>query len=229
MSARESFLHPPPHGASPAPARLTGAMEQALKELEQAFPNGMNAKETENLLRIEATFSAAIENEFSPERIALHHQGLTEFLQKPITRTSLLELHAGMMQGQPHAQSGRYRSVQVIVGQHRPPGPALVPSLMEELLEFIQHGEGNPIARAAWAHVEFETVHPFADGNGRTGRAIISHVLQSPIPLSRFIHADRQGYYRRFRLSDWESWLEWFLHGVEVECRRQRESRAEYQ
>ena len=228
MNQRETFLHPPPQGAAPVPARLAGAVEQALRELEQAFPNGMNAKEMEGLLRIEATCSAAIEDEFDPERIARHHQAMTEFLEKPLTRESLLELHAGMMEEQPHSQPGRYRSVQVVVGQHRPPGPALVPSLMEELLEFVQRGEGNRIARATWAHVQFETIHPFADGNGRTGRAIINHILQSPIPLSRFIHADQQSYYRLFGLSDWESWLEWFLHGVEVECQRQRESREKY-
>ena len=228
MSTRESFLHPPPQGAAPVPARLTGAAERGLRELEQAFPNGMNANDREALLRLEVTCSAAIEDEFDPERIALHHRGLTEFLWKPLSRESLLDLHAGMMQGQRHAQPGRYRSVQVIVGQHRPPAPALVPSMMEELLEFVQQGEGNRIARAAWAHVQFETIHPFADGTGRTGRAIISHVLESPIPMSRFIYADRQGYYLRFRLSNWESWLEWFLHGVAVECRSQQESRREY-
>ena len=228
MNQRETFLRPPPDGTAPVPAPMRDSLEEAQSYLEEIFPASMEEEERDRLVRIEATFSAAIEEEFDPERIARHHRAMTEFLEKPLTRESLLELHAGMMEEQPHSQPGRYRSVQVMVGQHRPPGPALVPSLMEELLEFVQRGEGNRIARAAWAHVQFETIHPFADGNGRTGRAIINHVLQSPIPLSRFIHADRQSYYRLFRLSDWESWLEWFLHGVEVECRRQRESRGEY-
>ena len=66
-------------------------------------------------------------------------------------------------------------------------------------------------------HVEFESIHPFADGNGRAGRALLLHVLGVPIPISRFIHSARSTYYHLFRKSDWPSWLEWMAGGTLIE------------
>ena len=224
-SNRETFLHPPAGGRL-VPEELQGLLETATREMEAAFPREMPASQRDALLRTEATYSAAIEYELDRGRVARHHQALSEFLQKPISRETLLDLHRGMMEDQPHAEPGRYRSVRVIVGEHRPPGPALVPSLMRELMDFLQES-GNDragrIARAVWAHVEYETVHPFADGNGRTGRALITHLLDAPVPLSRFIFAESGGYYRLFQRGGWPDWLEWTLRGILEEARRARE------
>ena len=224
-SNRETFLHPPAGGRL-VPEELQSLLETATREMEEAFQTGMAAGRRDALLRTEATYSAAIEEETDPNRVSLHHRELSRFLEQPLCEQSLLDLHQGMMEGQPHAQPGMYRSVQVIVGRHRPPGPALVPSLMRELMDFLQES-GNDragrIARAVWAHVEFETVHPFADGNGRTGRAIITHLLDAPVPLSRFIFAESGGYYRLFQRGGWPDWLEWTLRGILEEARRARE------
>ena len=111
-------------------------------------------------------------------------------------------MHAAMMEGQQHAQPGQYRTVSVTVGGYRPPGPALVPSLMNELFSHLYKHEGTQITRAVWAHVQFETIHPFADGNGRTGRAVLQAALGVPIPISRFILRERATYYELFRKSD---------------------------
>lgn len=54
-----------------------------------------------------------------------------------------------------------------------PPPPTEVPRLIENLAEFISRTDGNPVIRAAIAHAQFETLHPFIDGNGRTGRALV--------------------------------------------------------
>ena len=225
-SNRETFLHPPPGRVIQVHSRLRGLLETTTREMETAFPQEMPASQRDALLRTEAIYSAAIEDETDPNRVSLHHRELARFLEQPLCERSLLDLHRGMMEGQPHAQPGMYRSVQVIVGRHRPPAPALVPSLMRELMDFLQEGGNNRegrIARAVWAHVEFETVHPFADGNGRTGRAIITHMLDAPAPLSRFIFAERPGYYQLFQQGGWSNWLEWIARGILEEARRARE------
>lgn len=75
--------------------------------------------------------------------------------------------------------------------QFVPPPESDVPRLVDNLAQFITSTEGNPVVRAAIAHAQFETIHPFVDGNGRTGRALIHTVLRradavrnSLIPIS---------------------------------------------
>ena len=248
MMERDIFLHPPQGNSLmlQTPGELVEALETATAELERTFPQEMPAFRARELLQREAVYSAAIEEETDPRVVRLHHQALLSFLanpgmhvgsepdrhtsglysftRQPLTRESLLELHSAMMEGQTHAQPGRYRSVGVIVGRHRPPGPALVPSLMDELLSFLQENRENRVARAVWAHVQFETIHPFADGNGRTGRALINHVLGAPIPLSHFIFAERPQYYLLFQRNDWPSWLNWMARGITRVCREHQEN-----
>ena len=162
---------------------------------------------------MEARASANIEGEHDPARIQEHSLALGEFLQRPAGGKSLLKMHRWMMRGQPHAQPGRYRSVSVRVGQHRPPSPGLVPHLMDELWEWLSE-QPPSVPAAIWAHVQFEAIHPFADGNGRTGRAVLQSALGTPAPLSRFILREQENYYKLFRWSEWPAWLEWFCQGT---------------
>ncbi len=215
MNARAQFLHPPE--GKLVPDDLQHLAESAVKAMEQAFGTNLRREERDQILRTEAIHSAAIENENNPERIAQHQRALAEFLATPLTPNSLLELHRSMMAGQSHADPGRYRSIQVIIGEYRPPRPALVPSLMDELFTFLGENGNNQVAQATWAHVEFESIHPFADGNGRAGRAMLLHVLGVPIPISRFICSTRSTYYHLFRKADWPSWLEWMAGGILME------------
>ena len=222
----ETFLHPPPGRVIQVHSRLRSLLETVTKEMEEAFPTGMASSQRDELLRTEAVYSAAIEDETDPNRVSLHHRALAGFLEQPLGERSLLDLHRGMMEGQPHAAPGMYRSIQVTIGQHRPPSPALIPSLMRELMDFLLEGKNDRegrIARAVWANVEYETVHPFADGNGRTGRAIVTHLLDAPVPLSRFIFTERPGYYRLFQHGGWPDWLEWMARGILEEARRARD------
>ncbi|QIT53887.1 Fic family protein [Aquisalimonas sp. 2447] len=114
---------------------------------------------------------------------------------------------------------------------YRPPSPERVPELMAELERYL-HAEGpeDPLVRMAVAHHQFETIHPFYDGNGRTGRIINilflvrEGLLDSPILyLSRYISQTKPAYYdelQRVRdTGDWESWLLYLLRGVEVTAR----------
>ena len=229
MNGQEQFLHPPPEGVL-VPAELQDLVEKADREMEQAFPPSIKAENRNELLRTEAAHSAAIEDEFDPERVARHHRALSAFLNRPLGPESLLEMHRSMMRGQPHAEPGRYRSQRVLAGWGETPGPALLASLMDELFTFLETEKGNPrnrVALATWAHVEFETIHPFSDGNGRTGRALINHVLGAPLPLSRFIFAERRMYYRLFQLSDWTRWLGWMASGMILEAKLRLKEKRE--
>jgi Fic family protein len=96
-------------------------------------------------------------------------------------------------------------------------------------LERFLHDERSPyptLIKAALAHVQFETIHPFLDGNGRMGRLLIAFilhnggVLSSPLLyLSLYLKQHRSDYYRLLDSvrveGDWESWLDFFLQGVE--------------
>ncbi len=105
-----------------------------------------------------------------------------------ITVDGLLEIHRRLLAGtrlEPHG--GRFRQVQNWIGgsddnpcsaDYVPPPPEVVPGLMDDLCAFCNTDDLPAVAQAAIAHAQFETIHPFVDGNGRTGRAIIHLVLR---------------------------------------------------
>ncbi len=131
-------------------------------------------------------------------------------------------------------ESGEFRRSQNWIGGARPgnavfvPPPHLaVPDCMAELERFLHaEDDGLPIlVRAGLAHVQFETIHPFLDGNGRVGRLLITLLLcetgvlnQPLLYLSVFFKRSRDQYYelldRVRRTGDWEAWLAFFLRGV---------------
>lgn len=130
---------------------------------------------------------------------------------------------------------GEFRRTQNWVGGTRPgnahfvpPPPHHVEDCMAALERFI-HEERAPyptLTRAALVHVQFETIHPFLDGNGRIGRLLIAFVLHGGgvlarplLYLSLYFKRNRAEYYRLLDLvrseGDWEAWLDFFLQGVE--------------
>ena len=171
-------------------------------------------------ISFETSCSAAIESETGRARVYQHRQAFNRFLHQPLDRRSLLTMHLQMMQNQPHAEPGKYRSVQVRIGNHWPPPPDRVPALMRELFNYVQEPQEHPLAQAAWAHRQFEMVHPFADGNGRTGRALVNRILQAPLPLSAYILRERSAYYRMLDSADWPEYLAWFVQGALEQARR---------
>jgi Fic family protein len=129
---------------------------------------------------------------------------------------------------------GEFRRSQNWIGGTRPgnahfvpPPHHLVPECMAALERFL-HDENNPypsVLKAALAHVQFETIHPFLDGNGRIGRLLIAFILHHDGILSRpllylslYFKRHRDTYYRlldRVRTEgDWEAWVDFFLEGV---------------
>ena len=106
----------------------------------------------------------------------------------PISVATLLTFHQRLLGNTRQAQlAGRLREKQNWIGGSDynpcaaafiPPPPGLVPELMEDLCAFCTSETLPAVAQAAIAHAQFETIHPFADGNGRTGRALIQLVLR---------------------------------------------------
>ena len=132
----------------------------------------------------------------------------------PITLPAILHAHRVMMAPDPYADSpGSLRAVQNWIGGsdyspisaiHVPPPPELVPSLMDDLLVFAGRTDLPILAQAAIAHAQFESIHPFTDGNGRIGRALISAILRRrgltrrvTVPLASAMLADTDYYFDR--------------------------------
>jgi Fic family protein len=103
------------------------------------------------------------------------------------------------------------------------PPPAELPALLEDLIAYTNRVDIDPIAQAAVAHAQFEVIHPFGDGNGRVGRAVVAWVLTRrlalhvPPPVSVAIAADVGGYASGlvlFRLDQHREWIQWFASAV---------------
>jgi cell filamentation protein, protein adenylyltransferase len=107
-----------------------------------------------------------------------------------------------------------------------PPPPDETPGLMEDLVSYLQaESPEAPLLRAGVAHSQFETIHPFLDGNGRIGRLLVALLLlkcnavrRPVLYLSYFFLKNRDEYTRRLQRvrddGDWEGWLEYFFRGV---------------
>ncbi|MBM3284260.1 MAG: Fic family protein, partial [Candidatus Aminicenantes bacterium] len=169
--------------------------------------------------------------------VALEH-GVTRMREGfPLSNRLIREMHEKLLsRGRGSGKSpGEFRRSQNWIGGPRPgiahfvpPPPAQVEDCMAQFERFI-HDERVPypvLVRAALAHVQFEMIHPFLDGNGRIGRLLIalllhlSGVLSQPLLyLSLYFKQRRAEYYRLLDLvrsdGDWEAWLDFFLEGVE--------------
>lgn len=119
----------------------------------------------------------------------------------PFSESIIKQIHTLVLMDRPEDR-GVYRRIPVrIMGAyHVPPDPILVPEQMEKLIaEFETNKKLHPIERAALFHLKFEGVHPFVDGNGRTGRLILNLMLmQAGYPPINVKYSDRKRYYEAF-------------------------------
>jgi Fic family protein len=169
---------------------------------------------------------------------ALNH-GLARIREGfPLSLRLIREIHAVLLsKGRGFAQTpGEFRRSQNWIGGTRPGNAAFVPPPAEMVtecmgkLELFLHDSPAPtpvLLKAALAHVQFETIHPFLDGNGRLGRLLITlllcahSVLREPLLyLSLYFKIHRGRYYELLNLvrqtGDWEAWLEFFAEAVET-------------
>ncbi len=156
----------------------------------------------------------------------------------PVSSRLIREIHAVLLSSGRGSRKdpGHFRRSQVWIGGTSPenahfvPAPHdLVPVLISQFEHFF-HGPARdmpPLIAAALLHAQFETIHPFLDGNGRVGRLLITLVLcergvldEPLLNLSLFLKARRSEYYERLNAvrtdGDWEGWCRFFLEGVAV-------------
>jgi Fic family protein len=154
----------------------------------------------------------------------------------PLSNRLLREVHEHLLSRGRGANKlpGAFRTSQNWIGgtrpgnaQYVPPPPQMVQDCMAALELFVHAtDDGLPaLVRAGLAHVQFETIHPFLDGNGRVGRLMIALMLfdakvlaQPLLYLSLYLKQHRAEYYRLLDVvranGDWEAWIDFFLEGV---------------
>lgn len=164
----------------------------------------------------------------------------------PLSLRLFREIHAILLRGGRGANRtpGEFRRSQNWVGGSRPGNAAFVPPPPERLMECLDnferflHDEKHRLpvlVEAGLVHVQFETIHPFLDGNGRLGRLLITLLLCSKgalreplLYLSLYFKTNRDRYYdllQRVRTEGaWEEWLAFFLEGTEVTARSAAEA-----
>lgn len=143
-------------------------------------------------------------------------------------------------------QDGEFRRSQNWIGGTRPGNAKFVPPPPEKVMELLGNLEKflhddniklPTLIKAALVHVQFETIHPFLDGNGRLGRLLITFILcieglltKPLLYLSLFFRKHREKYYEHLQsvreTGDWESWIQFFLEGV-IETAAQAVSTAQ--
>lgn len=146
----------------------------------------------------------------------------------PITSRVIRESHAALLSntGNDHACPGEFRKQQVRVGKLIPPPAKKVPDLMAQLEQFINEDLSVlPLIKAGLAHAQFETIHPFYDGNGRIGRLLIvlmllqDDLLAAPLLYPSYYFKKYQSeYYTNLdgirTHGDWERWINYYLRAI---------------
>lgn len=167
---------------------------------------------------------------------AMNH-GLNRLDELPVSIRLIREIHAQLMQGTRGGRltPGELRSTQNWIGPAGatladaifvPPPPEFLPQALGNLESYLHRDGTEPLLiKIGVAHAQFETIHPFLDGNGRIGRLLITFLLcerqalRKPVLyLSHFFKRHRQEYYESLQAireqGDWEGWLDFFLRGV---------------
>jgi Fic family protein len=212
-------------------------------------------KEAESSSRLEGT-QASVEDVYKAElkstaeesndvtetknyRRALN-AGVESIKDKPLNQTTLRGIHEILMtsvRGE-DKHPGKYRSGDVWIGargtgvgqaRYVPPAAMHLPGLMSSLEAYIQDADTHPLIACGVIHQRFEGIHPFEDGNGRTGRLLItlyllkSGMLTEPMLYpSGFFEKNKRDYMDALHTvdiyQDWSTWLLFFLRGIETQA-----------
>ncbi|MEA2166263.1 MAG: hypothetical protein QOK37_4390 [Thermoanaerobaculia bacterium] len=169
--------------------------------------------------------------------VAAMKHGLARLSKLPVSVRLIREIHEKLLHGVrgSHMAPGELRRTQNWIGPAGctladatfvPPPPSEVPNALGALEKFLHRRDDLPLLiRIGLAHAQFETIHPFLDGNGRVGRLLITFllcergVLHKPaLYLSHYFKRHRAKYYELLQnirdRGDWEAWLAFFLRGV---------------
>jgi Fic family protein len=166
---------------------------------------------------------------------AMNH-GLERLATLPLSLRLIREIHAELLSGVRGAlkEPGEFRRTQNWIGASNaglaqaayvPPAPAEMHQALDNFEKYLHQDDLPALIQCGLAHAQFETIHPFLDGNGRVGRLLIAFllvhrgVLRRPLLyLSHYLKGHRAEYYDRLtavrEAGDWEGWLGFFLRGV---------------
>ncbi|UCG93550.1 MAG: Fic family protein, partial [Candidatus Aerophobus sp.] len=165
------------------------------------------------------------------------NRGLERLTSLPLSLRLIREIHGELLQGVrgEHRTPGEFRTSQNWIGPPGstinnavfiPPPPHEMKVGLSDLEKFIHKADSLPaLVKNALIHAQFETIHPFLDGNGRVGRLLITFILVQKdilkrplLYLSYYFKRNREEYYERLNnirnRGDWEGWLKFFLRGV---------------
>lgn len=165
------------------------------------------------------------------------NEGLELAKKLPMSLRLIKELHRILLTGTrgESRHPGEFRTTQNWIGAHNstlttarfvPPPPDEMNQALNDLEKYLHQPKAYPVLiESGLVHVQFETIHPFADGNGRIGRLLITfmlslnNVISQPILyLSYYLKKNRSEYYDRLIAvrdnDDWEGWLKFFLKGI---------------
>jgi len=201
----------------------------------------------------QATLDGVLTNQVVPNddinmnEIVNYHNASTKGLyilnRESFSNEFFFELHRILMRGNVRKPKviGSYRSNQNYIGKNDgthditfiPPSPEKVPQLMDNLISYINNPSDvyRPLVRIAIIHAQFETIHPFMDGNGRVGRMLIPLYLyytkQIELPcffISEALEHDKLRYYTLLNnirsKGEWNEWIKFFLSIVTKQCEK---------
>jgi Fic family protein len=214
------------------PGELMAAVEDASTEIARfdALMGGEIAPFSAILLRSESAASSRIENLTASARAiaeaelgAASRPNAAEIVANTRTMTaalalagridgdSILEMHRALLGETDPSNAGRWRTEQVWIGGSHigphlatfvPPHHARLPAAITDLVRFVARDDIPVLVHAALAHAQFETIHPFTDGNGRTGRGLVQAMLRRgqltrnvTVPVSAGLLADTEAYF----------------------------------
>ena len=179
--------------------------------------------------------------EVSNYRIALE-EGVQAVRERTISPALIRELHATLMRdARGRDEAGQFKTQQNFIGRRMgdsiidaifvPPSPQETPALMRDLCDYIESTPDEPrLIQVALTHFQFETIHPFGDGNGRVGRLLIllqlirTGLLDDPLVYpSAYFERTRDEYYSRLQAvrvdGDWDGWISYFLDALDHQAR----------
>jgi Fic family protein len=177
------------------------------------------------------------------------HQGLARLAKLPVSTRLIREIHEALMQGVRGGKltPGELRTSQNWIGPPGctlreatfvPPPPNEVSQALADLERFLHAKDPPPsLVQVGLAHAQFETIHPFLDGNGRVGRLLVTFLLterklltRPVLYLSHYFKSHRAEYYESLQAvrdsGEWEQWLAFFLRGVTEVSREATETAA---
>jgi Fic family protein len=169
------------------------------------------------------------------DNLAVVADAVDDARERPLDVATLLNWHRRLMEHAIGATDaglvGQFRDRPVWIGGSTPlnaayvgPPPEMLRELMEDLIDFANSDSLDVITQAAVLHAQFESIHPFADGNGRLGRVLIGWLLvrrlrvHVPPPFSIFVARDHGGYLSGlafYRMNELARWVRWFAATLE--------------